>query len=108
MTEVSISERLQTAMIAAMKAKDPDTLSTIRMLKTALMEAKTAKPKDAVLSSAEEIEVLQRYAKKRRETIEMNIKVGRADLNAAEERARSRSRSASCPNCSRRTSWPRS
>lgn len=86
MTEVSISERLQTAMIAAMKAKDPDTLSTIRMLKTALMEAKTAKPKDAVLSSAEEIEVLQRYAKKRRETIEMNIKVGRADLNAAEER----------------------
>ncbi len=86
MTEVSISERLQTAMIAAMKAKDPDTLSTIRMLKTAIMEAKTAKPKDAVLSSAEEIEVLQRYAKKRRETIEMNIKVGRADLNAAEER----------------------
>ena len=86
MTEVSISERIQTAMIAAMKAKDPDTLSTIRMLKTALMEAKTAKPKDAVLSSAEEIEVLQRYAKKRRETIEMNTKVGRADLNAAEER----------------------
>lgn len=86
MTEVSISERIQTAMIAAMKAKDPDALSTIRMLKTALMEAKTAKPKDAVLTSAEEIEVLQRYAKKRRETIEMNLKVGRADLNAAEER----------------------
>ncbi len=86
MTEPSISERIQTAMIAAMKAKDPDTLSTVRMLKTALMEAKTAKPKDAVLTSAEEIEVLQRYAKKRRETIEMNNKVGRPDLNAAEER----------------------
>ena len=96
MTEPSISERIQTAMIAAMKAKDPDTLSTVRMLKTALMEAKTAKPKDAVLTSAEEIEVLQRYAKKRRETIEMNNTVrnlwgymwpvGRPDLNAAEER----------------------
>ena len=86
MTEVSISESSQAAMVAAMKAKDADTLSTVRMLKAALMEAKTAKPKDATLSREEEIEILQRYVKKRRETIETNNKVGRADLNAAEER----------------------
>jgi uncharacterized protein len=82
----SIYERLQSDMTAAMKAKDSDTLSTLRMLKAAILEAKTKKPKDAVVSPDEEIEILQRYAKKRRETIEELRKVGREDLVAAEER----------------------
>lgn len=86
MTEPSISERIQAEMVQAMKAKDAETLSTVRMLKAALMEAKTAKPKDSTLSREEEIEILQRYVKKRRETIETNTKVGRPDLNPAEER----------------------
>jgi uncharacterized protein len=81
----SIMERLQTDMVKAMKEKDAATLSTLRMLKTALMEAKTAKPKDATLSADEEIEILQRYVKKRRETMEINARAGRADLNASEE-----------------------
>jgi uncharacterized protein YqeY len=68
-----------------MKAKEAEKLSTIRMLKTAIMEAKTAKPKDSSISEDEAIEILQRYIKKRRETIESNLKVGRPDLNAAEE-----------------------
>lgn len=82
----SILERIQADLVKAMKEKDAETLSTVRMLKTALMEAKTAKPKDASLTPDEEIEVLQRYVKKRRETIEVNRKVGREDLNATEER----------------------
>lgn len=86
MSEASITERIQAEMVKAMKEKDAETLSTVRMLKAALMEAKTAKSKDAVLTREEEIEILQRYVKKRRETIETNVKVGRADLNAAEER----------------------
>ena len=56
------------------------------MLKAALMEAKTAGPRDATLTRDQEIEILQRYVKKRRETIEVNAKVGRPDLNSAEER----------------------
>ena len=86
MSEVSMLERLQGDLVAAMKARDADTLSTLRMLKTALMEAKTRKPRDASLSSDEEVEVLQRYVKKRRETIEELRKVGRADLVSSEER----------------------
>jgi hypothetical protein len=86
MPEPTISERIQTEMVRAMKEKDADSLSTIRMLKAALMEAKTAKPKDSVLSEAEEIEILQRYVKKRRETIEMNNQIGKPELNASEER----------------------
>ena len=86
MTAPSILERIQADMATAMKSKDAPTLSTLRMLKSTLMEAKTKKPKDAMLSPDEEIEVLQRYAKKRRETIEELKKVGRADLVASEER----------------------
>ncbi len=62
----SILDRVQGEMVKAMKGKDADTLSTLRMLKSALMEAKTAKPRDATLSADEEIEVLKRYVKKRR------------------------------------------
>lgn len=85
MTDETITSRIQTAMVAAMKSKDVDTLSTLRMLKTALMEAKTKKPRDATLSADEEIEVLQRYVKKRRETIEEFRKHGRDDVIAKEE-----------------------
>jgi uncharacterized protein YqeY len=86
MTEGSILDRLQGDLAAAMKAQDKDTLSTLRMLKSALMEMKTKKPKDALLTPEEEIETLQRYVKKRRETIEELKKVGRAELVAREER----------------------
>lgn len=85
MTEPPILDRIQSDMAAAMKSKDAGTLSTLRMLKAALMEAKTKKPKDSVLSSDEEIEVLQRYAKKRRETIEELRKMDRQDLVPREE-----------------------
>ena len=82
----TLNAKLQDDLTAAMKSKDAETLSTLRMLKAALMEAKTKKPKDATLSSDEEVEVLQRYVKKRRETIEELRKVGRDDLIAKEER----------------------
>ena len=85
MNDSTILSRIQTEMTQAMKAKDADTLSTLRMLKTALMEEKTRKAKDATLSADEQIAVLQRYAKKRRETIDEMKKLGRDDLVAKEE-----------------------
>ena len=85
MSDPSIQERIQSDMTAAMKAKDAETLSTLRMLKAALMEARTKKPKGAEFSAEEEIEILMRYAKKRRETIDELKKAGRADLVAREE-----------------------
>jgi hypothetical protein len=85
MTDPTILERIQSDMAAAMKAREADRLSTLRMLKTALMEAKTKRPKDAILTADEEIEVLQRYVKKRREVIDEMRKVGRADVIAREE-----------------------
>ena len=85
MPDPTILERIQADLAAAMKARDADTLSTLRMLKAALMEAKTKKAKDAALGADEEIEVLQSYAKKRRQVIEEWRKANRADLVAREE-----------------------
>lgn len=84
--EPGILQRIQNDMTAAMKSRDAATLSTLRMLKSALMEVKTKKAKDASLGADEEIEVVQRYAKKRREAIEEFRKLGRDDLVASEER----------------------
>jgi len=82
---MTMLDRLQADMAAAMKSKDADTLSTLRMLKAAIMEAKTKKPKDAALSADEEIEILQRYVKKRRETIDELKRVGRTETLPREE-----------------------
>ena len=82
----SILAKIQTDMTAAMKAKDADTLSTLRMLKTSLMEEKTRKPRDAEFTAEEEIAVLQRYVKKRREAIEEFTKHGLADRVESERR----------------------
>jgi len=81
----SILDRIQADMAAAMKSKDTETLSTLRMLKAAIMEARTKKPKDAGMTAEEEIEILQRYVKKRRETIEELTRVGRKETVAREE-----------------------
>jgi len=61
MTNLTILERVQADMTIAMKTKDAETLSTLRMLKAALFEAKTRKAKDELLGADEEIEVTQRY-----------------------------------------------
>lgn len=86
MSETTIQSRIQTDMAAAMKARDAESLSTLRMLKAALMEAKTKKSRDEILSAEEEIEVLMRYVKKRREVIDEMKKLGRADVIEKEER----------------------
>jgi uncharacterized protein len=86
MSEPSVLDRLQVELVAAMKSKDASTLSTVRMLKTAVMEAKTRKAKEETLSADEEIEILQHYVKKRREAIEVWKQAGRQDLIDNEER----------------------
>jgi uncharacterized protein YqeY len=81
----SAVERIQKELTAAMKARDADTLSTLRMLKAALVEARIAK-KNVDLTADEEIDVIARYEKKRRETMEECRRLNREDLAAKEER----------------------
>lgn len=86
MTQPTILERIQKDLAAAMKERDAGTTSTLRMLKAAIMEAKTRKAKDEALSADEEIAVLRRYVKQRREALESMKGAGDAARAASEER----------------------
>jgi uncharacterized protein len=86
MGQPSMLERIQKDLVAAMKERDADTTSTLRMLKAALMEAKTRKAKDESLDADEEIAVLRRYVKQRREALVEITRSGDAERQASEER----------------------
>lgn len=81
----SLTDRIQKEMAAAMKARDAETLSTLRMLKAALVEARIAK-KNVDLTEPEEVEVIARYEKKRREAQEEFRRLGQDERAASEER----------------------
>ena len=76
-------ERLQTEMVAAMKAKDEARLGALRMMKAALKkhEIDSMKP----LDEPTEMQILSTLIKQRRESIEMFRKGGREDLAEKEE-----------------------
>jgi uncharacterized protein len=76
-------ERLQTEMVAAMKAKDEARLGALRMVKAALKkhEIDSMKP----LDEPTEMRVLETLIKQRRESAEMFRKGGREDLAAKED-----------------------
>ncbi len=68
----------------AMRAKDEVKLGVLRMVKTAMNNAAIAKSKDQ-LDDAEELDVVQKQAKQRRESIDSFEKGGRAELAAKEK-----------------------
>jgi uncharacterized protein len=77
-----IRENIQAAQITAMKAKDSETLGTVRLMLAAIknrdIEARTGKaPADDDMLV---VEVLQKMVKQRRESIEMYAKGGRQEL----------------------------
>lgn len=85
---MSLKERLTEDLKAAMRARDEVRLRTIRSLRAALMEKEIAERQggEATLSDADEVAVVQKQAKQRRDAIEQYEKAGRDDL-AAKERA---------------------
>jgi uncharacterized protein YqeY len=81
---MSLTERIQADLVAAMKSKDKTRLSALRLIKTALKN-KEIDTKGG-LSEADEMQVLMTLVKQRSESIEMYEKGGRQDL-AESERA---------------------
>ena len=75
---MTVSERIQKDIVAAMKAKDEVRLSVLRMVKSAfqLKEVEKIRP----LDEAESISLLQTLVKQRKESIEQFEKGGRQDL----------------------------
>lgn len=75
---MSLLKQLQTDMITAMKNRDKDTLAVVRMLKASVQNAQIEAGHD--LSADEEVAVMSREYKQRKESLEEFKKAGRQDL----------------------------
>lgn len=74
---MSLLDSLQKDMVAAMKAKDKDRLGTVRMLKAAVTNEQINVGHD--LTSDEEISVLSRELKQRKDSLEEFKAAGRSE-----------------------------
>ena len=75
---MSLSEQITDEIKKAMKAHDKVTLSTVRMIKAALMNAKIKLGHE--LTAQDELDVLTSEVKQRQESISEFSKAGREDL----------------------------
>ena len=73
-----LSDRINTHITAAMKAKDAPRLSTLRMMKTAMVNKSVEKGR--ALEDAEVQQVVSSLVKQRRDSIDQFSKAGRTDL----------------------------
>jgi uncharacterized protein YqeY len=80
---MSLEKTLGADIVAAMKAKDQNRLTALRMLKTALTNKSIEKGR--ALDDAEELQVLSTLVKQRRDSIEQFTKGGRQDLADKEQ-----------------------
>jgi uncharacterized protein len=76
---MSITERIEQDLVTAMKAKETDKTSVLRMVKAAFGNFAIEKKKNKIEDS-EALEVLQKQAKQRRESVDSYEKAGRKDL----------------------------
>ena len=79
---MSLTDKVQQDMVAAMKARDADRLSTLRMMKAALKNKEI--DKRAPLTDAEGAQILVTMVKQRRDSIEQFTKGNRLELAAKE------------------------
>ena len=92
-------EKINAELKASMLARDADRTGALRMLKSAVGYVQIEKKVD-VLPDADVLAVVQKEAKKRRDSIEEFDRGGRAEL-AAKERAELKDSKSSCPSSSR-------
>jgi len=81
---MGLSEKIQSDIVAAMKARDDFRLSVLRMVKAAIQLKEVEKIRK--LEDAESIQLLQTLLKQRKESIDQFTKGGRSDLAEKEQR----------------------
>src|SRR6201982_2360867 len=83
---MTLSQRIDSDLKEAMRAKDATRLSVLRMLKSALKYGAIAKSSaEAELTDAEAAQVIRKQVKQRQDSIESFEKGGRAELAAKEK-----------------------
>lgn len=82
---MNFSERIQDDMKQAMRAKDQAKLRTLRAIKSEILVAQTSKGGQKDLDQDAAMQILQRMAKQRKESLEMYQQQGREDLAQSEQ-----------------------
>jgi uncharacterized protein len=77
---MSLTEKIGKDLITAMKAKDKVALEAIRAAKTAFVLARSEKGADYVLTGDEELKIIQKLVKQRRESAVIYKEQNRTDL----------------------------
>ena len=86
---MSLQSEIMSAMKEAMKLKDKVALETLRAVKAELLKAKTATGASSELTKGEEIKLLQKMQKQRKDAFAIYEEQGREDL-AEEELAQTK------------------
>lgn len=81
---MSLQENVMAALKEAMKAKDQTALTALRAVKSAILLAQTEAGAQAELSEDQELKILQKQVKQRRDSAAIFIAQGREDLAAPE------------------------
>ena len=81
---MSLSTKVMEAMKTAMKAKDSQALESLRAVKSAILLAQTESGAKQELSEAEELKLLQKLVKQRKDSASIFTEQGRDDLAAPE------------------------
>jgi hypothetical protein len=77
---MSLSERIMDEIKTAMRAKDTVALESLRAVKSAILLAQTETGSKEAISEEDEIKILQRLIKQRRESAAIYIEQSRPDL----------------------------
>ena len=81
---MSLQNDVMTALKAAMKAKDQTALTALRAVKSAILLAQTETGSQSELTEEQELKILQKQVKQRKDSAAIFMQQGREDLAAPE------------------------
>ncbi len=82
---MSLEQKIMPELKAAMLAKDEKTMRSLRAIKAAIINAKTAEGAHGELKEEDEIKLLQKLVKQRRDSLEIFQQQNRTDLAEKEQ-----------------------
>jgi uncharacterized protein YqeY len=82
---MALEEKVMTDLKAAMLAKDEASLRSLRAIKAAIIIAKTSEGAGGILKEENEIKLLQKLVKQRKDSLEIFEKQSRTDLAQKEK-----------------------
>ena len=81
---MSLQQGLMTAIKAAMKAKDQTALTALRAVKSAILLSQTESGAKEELTEEQELKILQKLVKQRKDSAAIYLEQGREDLASPE------------------------